>query len=76
MVRLNTPSPKKREDFSNTEDYIKHLEMQVEWRRMKDAMIEIYKKMEKESTKPDTLEPDNTVKKTLHLLLLWNKRVG
>ena len=44
MVRLNTPSPKKREDFSNTEDYIKHLKMQVEWRRMKDAMIEIYKK--------------------------------
>ena len=67
MVRLKTPSPKKRMDFPSIEEYVKHLEIRVEWRRMRQGTWT-------ENTMPanimepqDSLAPNNNVEEnTIH----------
>ena len=61
MVRLKTPSPKKRMDFPSIEEYVKHLEIRVEWRRMRGAMIEMAGIWTENNIPANIMEPQDSL---------------
>ena len=42
---MDSPQPRKRSDFATMEDYVKHLETELEFRKMRDAMRVMERKM-------------------------------
>ena len=42
---MDSPQPRKRSNFATMEDYVKHLETELEFRKMRDAMRVMERKM-------------------------------